>query len=113
MQRNNFFDLAQKLAAQHAGNVNELVTVLTDTTGGRVELIVSSGHVSPAGFRYDQDEDEWVMVLQGNASLEVKGQLYALWVGDCLFLPKRTKHRVAFTSTEPACLWLAVFWRQG
>lgn len=111
MQRNNFFDLAQQLAAKHAGNVNELVTVLTETTGGRVELIVSSGQASPPGFIYDQDEDEWVMVLQGNAILEVEGARYELTVGDSLFLPKRTKHHVVFTSTEPACLWLAVFWR--
>lgn len=111
MQQTNFFELAQQLAAQHAGSVNELVTVLTETTGGRAELIVSSGHASPAEFVYDQDEDEWVLVLQGNAALEVEGQLYELEVGDCLFLPKRTKHRVVFTSTKPACLWLAVFWR--
>lgn len=111
MQRDNFFALAQKLTAKHTDDVNELVEVITETSGGRVELIVSSGQVSPPGFIYEQDEDEWVMVLQGNAILEAKGKLHELGAGDSIFLPKRTKHRVVFTSTKPVCLWLAVFWR--
>ena len=35
----------------------------------RVERIVSSGHCSPEGFWYDQDEQEWVPLLQGAARL--------------------------------------------
>lgn len=111
MQRDNFFELGRKLMQEHAGDVNEMVTILTEVAGGRVELIVSSGQASPEGFAYDQHEDEWVMVLQGNAILELEDELYELGVGDSLFLPKRTKHRIVFTSSNPACLWLAVFWR--
>lgn len=111
MPRDNFFELGQKLMREYAGDVNELTTILTETAGGRVELIVSSGQASPEGFVYDQDEDEWVMVLQGSSILEVDDELYELGVGDSLFLPKRTKHRIVFTSSNPACLWLAVFWR--
>ena len=111
MQRDNFFELVQKLRQEHAGDVNEMVATLTEAAGGRVELIVSSGHNSPKDFEYDQAEDEWVMILQGNAILKMDDELYELGVGDSLFLPKRTKHSVAFTSTNPVCLWLAVFWR--
>jgi len=39
----------------------------------RVERIVSNAHSSPAGFWYDQPEDEWVMVLRGQARLEFAG----------------------------------------
>lgn len=111
MQQDNFFELGQRLMQEHAGDVNEMVTILTEVAGGRVELIVSSGQTSPEGFMYDQDEDEWVMVLQGNAILEVEDELYELGVGDSLMLTRRTKHRIAFTSSNPACLWLAVYWR--
>src|SRR6266481_4116336 len=39
----------------------------------KIERIVSQSHSSPPGFWYDQDEDEWVMVVRGEATLEVEG----------------------------------------
>ena len=33
--------------------------------GVRIERIVSKGHTSPESGWYDQEENEWVMVLQG------------------------------------------------
>lgn len=111
MQPDNFISLGQKLMQEHAGDVGELVTILSEVAGGRVELIISSGQASPDGFVYNQSEDEWVMILQGNAIMEIDGDLYELAVGDNLLIPKRTEHRVVFTSSKPPCLWLAVFWR--
>ena len=35
----------------------------------RVERIVSNGQVTPEGEWYDQDWDEWVVVLEGEARL--------------------------------------------
>lgn len=111
MQPDNFFELGKKLVEEHAGDVDELVTILSEVAGGRVELIVSSGQISPEGFMYDQTEDEWVMILQGSTIIEMDGDLYELSVGDSLLIPKRTQHRVVFTSSKPTCLWLAVYWR--
>ncbi len=40
---------------------------------------------SPAGFWYDQDEDEWVVVLRGTATLEFAGgEQVELKAGDYL-----------------------------
>ena len=36
----------------------------------RIERIVSKGHSSPDTGWYDQEENEWVMVVEGRASLE-------------------------------------------
>jgi hypothetical protein len=44
---------------------DELSTTLLQASNLRIERIVSHGHASPEGFWYDQDEQEWVMVLQG------------------------------------------------
>ena len=110
MRADNLWGLAQKLLADNRNGDAELFHNLAETAGGRVELIVSTGQVSPPGFAYDQDEDEWVLVLQGRAVLDVAGERKELGAGDCLFLPRGLKHRVLFTSCEPACLWLAVFW---
>ncbi|MBQ9434107.1 MAG: cupin domain-containing protein [Synergistaceae bacterium] len=75
----------------------------------RIERIVSQGHVSPAGFWYDQSEWEYVAVLQGCAELETLDGKIWLEAGDWVMIPEHEKHRVSYTSSEPACVWLAVF----
>ena len=51
------------------GLEQEFVESILSTSGVRIERIVSSGQSSPQGFWYDQDEGEWVVVLQGEALL--------------------------------------------
>jgi len=72
----------------------------------RIERIVSSPEPEPT--LYDQPQDEWVLLLQGTASLEVADERLALGAGDHLFIPAHTPHRVVATSAEPRCVWLAV-----
>lgn len=75
----------------------------------RIERIVSNGHVSPNGFWYDQDENEWVLLLEGEACIALAdGEPVHLMRGDTLNLPAHTRHQVTFTS-RPA-IWLAVFY---
>lgn len=71
-----------------------------------VERIVSSGQVEPK--TYLQEQDEWVILLQGQALLEVDGRELTLNAGDYRFIPAGTPHRVLHTSREPLCIWLAV-----
>ena len=88
----------------------ELIEALWTGTNARVERIVSNGQSSPPGFWYDQEEDEWVVLLQGRAVLEYEGEgSVELRPGDWLLIPARCRHRVAFTSSDPCCVWLAVF----
>lgn len=75
----------------------------------RIERVVSVGHSSPEGLYYDQENDQWIMLVQGTATLELEGKLVDLKAGDYLFLPKNSKHRIEKTSIEPACIWLCVF----
>ncbi len=87
----------------------EHVTPLASGKGFRIERIVSRGDVTPAGSWYDQDEDEWVVVLQGRGIVENdRGERTVLEVGDTLFLPAHLRHRVVETSRTPPCIWLAV-----
>ncbi len=81
--------------------------IVQGPNGLLVERIVSHGHTTPPGEWYDQDQDEWVMVLQGEATLEFpEGTTMRLVQGMHVLLPAHRKHRVAHTSTP--CLWLAV-----
>jgi cupin 2 domain-containing protein len=52
----------------------EIVNVLASSAGVRIERIVSHGHASPSGFWYDQEEDEFVLLVSGAARLEVEGE---------------------------------------
>lgn len=72
-----------------------------------VERIVSHGHVTPEGQWYDQERDEWVLVLLGHARLAyADGIEVALAQGECLLIPRHVRHRVSFTSSP--CVWLAI-----
>ncbi|MBZ0199528.1 MAG: cupin domain-containing protein [Ignavibacteriaceae bacterium] len=86
----------------------------TILTSGDVKLerIVSKGHSSPEGFWYDQDENEWVLLLQGRAELKYfdDDENKILKAGDYLNIPAHTKHRVEWTSPNEETIWLALFY---
>jgi cupin 2 domain-containing protein len=75
----------------------------------QIERIISTGQTTPAGQWYDQTTDEWVILLQGEAELSYTDDTrIKLTAGDYLLIPAHTKHRVEYTSIDPACIWLAV-----
>ena len=75
----------------------------------QIERIVSTGQTTNSGQWYDQELDEWVLLLQGEAELSyIDDTRIKLKAGDYLLIPAHTKHRVEYTSTEPPCIWLAV-----
>ncbi len=78
----------------------------------KVETIVSHSYSSPTGFWYDQNGDEWVVVVRGSASLEfADGELIEMNEGDCLTIPRHIRHRVRQTSDTT--VWLAVHIKEG
>ncbi|MDL2317203.1 cupin domain-containing protein [Desulfovibrio sp. OttesenSCG-928-A18] len=82
-------------------------SLLTGPSGLRVERILSRGQTSGEGFYYEQEQDEWVLVMEGAARIACEdGRQVDLKRGDALFLPKKLRHRVSFTS-DP-CFWLAI-----
>jgi cupin 2 domain-containing protein len=88
----------------------ELVNVILESQNLRIERIVSLGQSSPEGFWYDQDEHEWVVVLQGAARLQLEDKTIDLAPGDFINLPAHTKHRVEWTKPDEKTVWLAVFY---
>lgn len=78
----------------------------------RIERIISKGHTTPADEWYDQDEHEWVLILQGAGELTFEdGSTVRLNVGDHLLLPAHQKHRVSWTDPTFETIWLALFYR--
>lgn len=105
MNSNLFTDIPTNLP-------QELFTTLLAASNVRIERIVSHGHTSPEGYWYDQDQHEWVLVLQGATRLSIEGEIKELKPGDSINIRAHQKHRVEWTTTEEPTIWLAVFYEE-
>ena len=76
----------------------------------KIEKIVSNGQISPENFWYEQEENEFVLLLEGFAILEFEDFEMELKKGDCLNIKAMQKHRVKFTSLNEPTIWFAVFY---
>jgi cupin 2 domain-containing protein len=94
---------------------DELLETLVDADSVRIERIVSHGHSSPEGFWYDQQQNEWVAVLKGAATLrfEDDDKLVEMKPGDFLNIPAHRRHRVEWTAPDEPTVWLAVHYQVG
>ncbi len=96
-----------------ASGPEEEITILADRPGAVVERIVSTGQATPAGYWYDQDWTEWVILLQGAADLLIEGEAAprSLRPGDYVELPAHVRHRVERTLADGPTVWLAIQWK--
>ena len=98
----NIFDLSALPLSE------ELTTILAENGKVRIERIISTGQVS--GW-YDQSETEFVVLLEGSAVVEFENnRSVAMSKGDTLLIEPHERHRVSFTSSEPPCFWICVFY---
>src|SRR3972149_5495898 len=92
----NVFDL---IAQQ---DTLETVGPVVDTKNVRVEVIRSIKPNNPQSGWYDQNEDEFVMVIKGSAELEfqngAENQTVQMRGGDYMTIPAHLKHRVTKVS---------------
>jgi len=78
----------------------------------KIERIVSTGQKSPPSGWYDQEQNEWVMVLKGQAILSFPDRASVhLRAGDFLDIPSHQKHKVDWTAPDRETIWLAVHYR--
>lgn len=94
------------------GNLDaEIFEDIFKSSNIRVERIISKGQSTPAESWYDQEEHEWVMVVEGKAILEFENDLVTLNKGDYVNIPAHCKHKVHWTDPDRATIWLAIFYR--
>lgn len=76
----------------------------------RLERIISKAHATPEGQWYDQEKNEWVLLLRGSAGIRLEGsdQVTVLEAGDYLLFPAHVKHRVEWTQKDVETIWLAL-----
>jgi cupin 2 domain-containing protein len=89
---------------------DEILENIIQTDQFKIERIISRGHATAEGEWYDQDKNEWVLVLKGNAGLLFEGsdENVTMKTGDYINIPAHQKHRVEWTDPEEETVWLAV-----
>jgi cupin 2 domain-containing protein len=92
-----------------ASLAEELVEVIACGGSVSIERIVSTGQATPAGEWLQQNRDEWVVLLEGEAELGYDdGSRLRLSAGDHVVIAAGERHRVEWTRSDPPCIWLAV-----
>lgn len=85
----------------------EIIQNIVSTSNIRIERILSNGHTTESDKWYDQEQNEWVLIVKGSGSIEYEdGRIETLTEGDHLLIPKHVKHRV--TRTDKPTVWLAI-----
>ena len=88
---------------------NEIFNPLVDTDKVKIERIISKGHRSPESGWYDQDTNEWLIILKGEAILLFDDDSsIKLKTGDFTNIVAHKKHRVEWTKPDTETIWLAV-----
>jgi cupin 2 domain-containing protein len=86
----------------------ELFEEILSSQNVKIERIVSKGHSSPKSGWYDQANNEWVIVIQGEAVIAFEKEEVHLNTGDYCNIPAHTKHKVLWTLPNSETVWLAV-----
>jgi len=82
----------------------ETFTTLLAHKNIKINRIISSDHLDET--EYLQEEDEWLVLLEGEATLLLDQTERTLTKGDTLFIPAKTRHRVLHT--QNGTIWLTV-----
>ena len=96
-------------AIENAATADEQIDTLLRQPAFELERIVSRGNATLSGKWYDQDRDEWVVVIQGRATLTFDNAgTVDLNPGAYLHNPARCRHRVDWTDPQCETVWLAL-----
>ncbi len=88
---------------------DELFEDIISKDGLKIERIVSKGHTSPKTGWYDQESDEWVILIKGEAVLSFEdADDVRLKAGEYINIPAHKKHKVSWSDPDNESIWLAV-----
>ncbi len=101
--KNIFLDLPEVM-------IEEMSETILDSLDFRLERIISSGQMTLPGEWYNQNTNEWVILLSGSAGLLFEGEREAcvMLPGDYVHIPAHRRHRVEWTDPEQKTVWLAL-----
>ncbi|MER3447746.1 MAG: hypothetical protein C4291_13335 [Candidatus Dadabacteria bacterium] len=92
---------------------DEIFETLLEADSFNLKRIISTGQATPRGKWYDQDDNEWVIMLSGSAGLlfEGDGEVCMMKPGDYVHIPAHRRHRIEWTDANQKTVWLALHYR--
>ncbi|MCL5991663.1 MAG: cupin domain-containing protein [Bacteroidetes bacterium] len=110
VKKNIFEDIKSKDASTNITESNkEIFEDLLKNENLKLERIISYPNSIPGDKWYDQNKDEWVILLKGSAALQFENdELIKLLPGDYLFIPSHLKHKVKEVNKNEPTIWLAL-----
>lgn len=84
--------------------IGEVFNTLLEHKNIKIIQIVSSDSFD--SIEYCQEEDEWVVLLEGEATLRLEDREITLIKGESLFIPAKTAHQIL--EMKHGTVWLAV-----
>lgn len=102
----NIFDLKK---FENFENDEEIITILEKNKNIKIERIISEGQTTDW---QSCDKNEFVILVQGNAEITYfkNSEIVKLSSGDTLLIKKNKKHKVSYTSKNPHCVWICIFY---
>lgn len=102
----NIFDLKK---FENFENNEEIITTLEKNKNIKIERIISEGQTTDW---QSCDKNEFVILVQGNAEITYfeNSEIVKLSSGDTLLIKKNKKHKVSYTSKNPHCVWICIFY---
>ena len=90
----------------------EIFETIIKTNQFKIERIISNGQSTDKEKWYDQDVDEWVILLKGSAGLQFESNKEVIMKpGDYINIPAHQKHRVEWTDANEETIWLAIHYQ--
>jgi len=91
---------------------NEIFETILQNDCILLERIISDGQTTPDGKWYDDDRDEWVLLLKGKAEIEFEdGEKVGLLPGDYLLIKANRRHKVTYTDLQNKTIWLTLYYK--
>lgn len=87
----------------------EIFEQLVQSETVKIERIISKGHRSPETGWYEQERNEWLIVLKGEAIISFENGIdINLKAGSHINIPAQKRHKVSWTDPKAETIWLAV-----
>ena len=115
----NIFDL------KDLSEKEEVVRILAEGKNVKIEKIISTGQITDWQV---SEKNEFVILIQGEAEIEffekknlkknekiienqrnTNNKKLQLAKGDTILINRGEKHRVSYTSKNPCCIWICIF----
>ncbi len=102
MTKNIFASIPQEIS-------DEILDLIIENDAVKIERIISKGHTSPESGWYDQETNEWVILLRGEANILIENEgVKSMVPGSYINIPAHQKHKVIWTKENTETIWLAI-----